>query len=127
MIFSFCNYCWPLLWCNYWRFLMVWNFTSWSCLKLTVQVQLYFYLCDPFLINNRNMTGNSIENCFLMLNKKLEIKLRFKTFRWLQNLLPTAFALNTTAKPACFLETFANPSSKRVIDCPKLNLLNCVL
>ena len=73
------------------------------------------------------MTGNSIENCFVMLNKKLETKLRFKTFHRLQNLLPTAFALNTTAKPACFLKTFANPSSKRVIDCPKLNLLNCVL
>ena len=26
MIFLFCRYCWSVLWCNYWRFLMLWNF-----------------------------------------------------------------------------------------------------
>ena len=61
MIFLFCNYCWSLLWCNYWRSLMLWNSTSWSRLKLTVQIQLALYLCDPFLINNRIMAGNSVE------------------------------------------------------------------
>ena len=61
MMFLFCNYCWSLLWCNYWRSLMLWNSTSWSRLKLTVQIQLALYLCDPFLINNRNMAGNSVE------------------------------------------------------------------
>ena len=36
MIFLFCHYCRSLFWCNYWRSLMLWNSTSWSCLKLTV-------------------------------------------------------------------------------------------
>ena len=78
MIFLFCKYCLPLLWCNYWRSLMLWNFASWSRLKLTVQIQLAFYLCDPFSVNNRNIAGNSVEKCFVVLNVKLEVKLRFK-------------------------------------------------
>ena len=41
--------------------LMLWYSTSYSRLKLTVQIQLALHLCDPFVINNRNMTGNSIE------------------------------------------------------------------
>ena len=61
MIFLFCNYCWSLLWCNYWRSLMLWNSTSWSRLKLTVQIQLALNLCNPFLINNRKMAGDSLE------------------------------------------------------------------
>ena len=107
MIFLFCNYCWSLLWCNYWRSLMLWNSTSWSRLKLTVQIQLALYLCDPFLINNRNMAGNSVEKCFVVLNVKLEVKLRFKTFCWLQNLLPTAFAFKITTEPASFARNFS--------------------
>ena len=106
MIFLFCKYCLPLLWCNYWRSLMLWNFASWSRLKLTVQIQLAFYLCDPFSVNNRNIAGNSVEKCFVVLNVKLEVKLRFKTFYWLQNLLSTAFAFNITTKPACFARHF---------------------
>ena len=54
---------------------MLWNFTSCS------RLQLAFYLCDPFLMNNRNMAGNSVEKkCLVVLNVKLEVKLRFKTF-----------------------------------------------
>ena len=30
--------------------------------------------------NNRNMTGNSVEKCFVVLNVKSEVKLRLKTF-----------------------------------------------
>ena len=106
MIVLFCNYCWSLLWCNYWRSLILWNSTSWSRLKLTVQMQLALYLCDPFSINNHNVAGNSVEKCFVVLNVKLEVKLRFKTFYWLQNLLSTAFAFNITTKPACFARHF---------------------
>ena len=52
MIFLFCHCCWSLLCCNYWRSLMQWNSTSWSRLKLTVEImQLALYPCDPFLIN----------------------------------------------------------------------------
>ena len=40
---------------------MLWNFTSQSRLKLTVQIQLAFYLCVPFLTNNRDMADNSVE------------------------------------------------------------------
>ena len=69
---------WSSLWCHYGRSLMLWNSTSWSRLKLTVQIQLAFYQCDSFLIDNRNTTGNSIETkCFVVLNAKLEVKLRF--------------------------------------------------
>ena len=45
-----------------------------------VQIQLALYRCDPFLINNRKMTGNSVEKCFAVLNVKSEVKLRLKTF-----------------------------------------------
>ena len=61
IIFLFCRYYWLISRCNYWRSLMLWNSTSWIRLKLTVQIQLVLYPCDPFLINNRNMTGNSVE------------------------------------------------------------------
>ena len=56
---------------------MLCNSTSGSRLKLIVQTQLALY---PFLTNNRNMTGNSVEKkkCFVALNVKLEVKLRFK-------------------------------------------------
>ena len=29
-------------------------------LKLTVQIQLALHPCDPFLVNNRNVTGNIV-------------------------------------------------------------------
>ena len=63
------------------RSLMLWNSTSSSRLKLNVQIQLALYPCDSFLVNNRNMTGNSVEkHCFVMMNVKLQVKLRLKTF-----------------------------------------------
>ena len=55
IIFLFCHCCRSLLWCNYWRSLMLWNSTFWSCLKLTVQIQLALHPCNPFLIINRNL------------------------------------------------------------------------
>ena len=86
MIFLFSHYCWSLLWWNYWRSLMLWNSTCWSRLKWTVEIHLAFCLCNPFVIHNHNMTGNSVEKqCFVVLNVKLEVKLKFKTFYWLQN------------------------------------------
>ena len=54
------------------------------------------------------MTGNSVEKCFPLLNVKLQVKLRFKTFCELQILLDAAFALNTNM--ACFAEKFSYPS-----------------
>ena len=33
VIFLFCNYCWSLLWWNYWKSSMLWNSTSWCRLK----------------------------------------------------------------------------------------------
>ena len=85
MMFICCHYCCSLLWGNYWRSLiMLWNSTSWSVLKLTVPTELPHHPWDPFLINNYNMTGNSVENhCFIVLNVKLQVKLRFKMFYWL--------------------------------------------
>ena len=107
MIFLFCHNCNALLWQNYWRSLMLWNPTSWSHLQLNIQMQLAFHPCDPFLINDYNMMGNSVEKCFPLLNVKLQVKLRFKTFCELQILLDTAFALNTNM--ACFAEKFSYP------------------
>ena len=106
MIFLFCNYCWSSLWCNYWRSLMLWNSLTWSHLKLTVKIQLAIYLCNPFLINNCKMAADSLKKCFVVLNVKLVVKIKFKTFYWLQNLLSTTFAFNTTTKPACFARNF---------------------
>ena len=61
VILLFCHYCWSLLWCNYWRSLLLWTSTSWSRLKLNVQMQLAPHPWDPFFINNRNMTSKSVE------------------------------------------------------------------
>ena len=41
--------------------LMLWNSISSSRLKLTAQIQLVLPPCDMFLINNSNMTDNSVE------------------------------------------------------------------
>ena len=88
MTFLCCHCCWSFLWCNYWRSFMLRCSTFWSYLKLIVQMQLVLYLCDQFLISNRNMTGDSVEkHCFVVLNVKLQVKLRFKTFYWLLKLL----------------------------------------
>ena len=66
MIFLFCHCCWSLLWCNYWRSLMLLNSKSLSHLKVTVQIQLTLHPCDSFLINKRNMTGKNVEPTFLV-------------------------------------------------------------
>ena len=48
---------------------MLWNSTSWSRLKLTVQVQRTLHPWDPFLLNNRDMIGNIVEKqCFAVWN-----------------------------------------------------------
>ena len=52
-----------------------------NLVKLTVQIQVAIHPCDPFLINNRNVAGNSVEkHCFVVMNVKLEVKLGFKKF-----------------------------------------------
>ena len=45
-------------------------------------MQLGLYPGDPFLTNSRKMTsiGDSVEKCFVVLNVKLKVKYRFKTF-----------------------------------------------
>ena len=58
---------------------MLWNFTSCS------RLQLAFYLCDPFLMNNRNMAGNSVEKKMFSC---AECKTRSKTK--IQNVLLTS-------------------------------------
>ena len=89
------------------RSLMLWSSTSSSWSKLIVQIQLTLHPCDPSLINNCNMTGISIDkHCYIVLNVKLQVKLRFKTFYWLLKLLPTALALSTGSNTACFAWNF---------------------
>ena len=57
------------------------DFTSWSHLKSTVQIHLALYPFDPFFINNLNVTANNVEkHCFVVLNVKLEVRIKFKTF-----------------------------------------------
>ena len=119
MIFMYCHCCCSLLWGSYWRSLMLWNSTSWSYLKLTVQIQLALHPCDPFVITNCSMTDISVKNyCFVVLNVKLLGKLRFKMFCWLLKLLYIALTLNTTTNTACF----AYSSKKCVVYGPELNL-----
>ena len=88
MIFLCSHYYWSLLWYNYWRSLILWNSTSWSHLKFTVQIQLAVYPYDLLLIINYNMTGNSVEkHCFMVLNVKLQVKIRFNTFYWVKTII----------------------------------------
>ena len=89
------------------QFLMLWNFISWTCLKLTDEIQLVLHPCNPFL--RKNYTGYSVEkHSFVVLNVKLQgiLRLRFKTFYWLVKQLCTDFNLNTTTNTACFVEKF---------------------
>ena len=56
---------------------MLWN----SNLLLFTLLHSDFSLTIPSLIDNRNMTGNSVQNqCFVVLNAKLKVKLRLKLF-----------------------------------------------
>ena len=52
-------------------------------LKINYSIQLALYPWDSFWTNNRNMADNSVEKCFVMLNVKLAVELKFKTFFWL--------------------------------------------
>ena len=53
------------------------------------------------------MTGISVEKyCFVMLNVKLQVNLRFKTSYRVLKLLYTAFALNTSNNTAYFARKF---------------------
>ena len=49
-------------------------------------MQLAFQSYDSFFINDRNMTDNSVEkHCFTVLNAKLLVEIKFKTFTHFQN------------------------------------------
>ena len=53
------------------------------------------------------MNVNSVKiHCVVVLNVKLQVKVKFKTFYRLLGLLYTAFALNATIKTACFTQNF---------------------
>ena len=100
MIFLCCHYCWSLLFCNYWWFLMLLNSSSWSRWKLTVQRQVVPHPCDSFFINNRDMTTNSIEkNCFVILIENFQLIIRFRKFY-------TPFVLNITTFMVCSVRNF---------------------
>ena len=106
-------------------FLMMCNSTSSSRLWLTVQTQFALHPCDPFLRNNRNMTGNSVQkHGFVLRNVKLQVKLRFKTFYWLLKLLYTAFAWNTATSGLFCSKFWHILCNKRVIYGPERNLYN---
>ena len=102
---------------------MVWNSISRSRLKLIVQTQLNFYSCYPFLINNCNMAGSSVEKYkVFVLNVKLVVKRRFKRFYLLENLFQRL--LPCTPLPIQFVlpQIFPYPSNKSVVYGPELNL-----
>ena len=63
------------------------------------------------------MAANSVEkHCYVVLNVKLEVKVRFETFYWLLELSPNAFALITVPNTRfTLLERLAYPSNKYVI------------
>ena len=121
MIFLFCDYCWSLLWCNYWRCLMLWNSTCWSHLKLTVQINTACSLSmQPiFTIWLVIVLKNSVLLCWILNCKQnLDSKcfIDSKTCYILLSLwipLPARLVL---------LKILAYPSSKRVIYGPQLNL-----
>lgn len=52
---------------------MVWNSTSGSHVKLTIQIQFALDPYGSFFINNYNMTASSVEkHCLVLLNVKLQ-------------------------------------------------------
>ena len=105
----------PLLWCNYWRSSILWNSTSWSSLKLNVQIQLALHPCDPFLLSNRNMTGKCWKIMFCCVERDSK-RFDFKTgYILLSPWTPLLIRL-------VLLEIFAYPSNKRVNYGPELNL-----
>ena len=54
------------------------------------------------------MNVNGVENqCFVVLNIKLHVKITFKTFYWLLELLYAAFIVTTTTKMAFFARNFS--------------------
>lgn len=54
------------------------------------------------------MNASSVEkHCFVMLNVKLEVKVRFKRIFFRLELLYTAFTLSTTTKMACFTRSLS--------------------
>ena len=56
-ILSCYQYCWPLLCCNCWRSLILWNSTAWSCLKLLQRTACSSSMRIMFQ-NHHNMTIN---------------------------------------------------------------------
>ena len=57
------------------------------------------------LINNLNMTANSVEkHCIISLNVKWQVTIKFKRFYKLLEVFLTPFAWNTTADTACFAQ-----------------------
>ena len=96
---------------------MLWNSTFWNHLKLTVQLQLALYPYNPFLVDNRNMTSNSVEKYFALWNVIQNVLLILKPNLAIMLLpgtpLPTRLLL---------LKIFAYPSNKCIICGPELNL-----
>ena len=93
--------------------------------SLKVQIKLALQLCNPFLIKNYNMNGNSVgKECSPVLNVKLKVKLRFKAFNFESCYILLSPTLWTRL---ALLEIFAYPSIKRIIYKPELNLWNRVL
>ena len=84
---------------DYYKVFNAMEFHIFQLLKVKYSNIACFLSMRPFLINNRNTTGNSVEkHYFVLLNVNLQVKLSFKTFYWLLKLLYTAFALSTTTE-----------------------------
>ena len=81
IMFLRCQYWFSLLCYNYWSSLMLWSCTLYSCVKLTVQIQLALHSWDSYFTNNNNATAKSVEKrCFAKFNAKLKVEITFRTF-----------------------------------------------
>ena len=72
-----------------------------------------------------NATADSVEkhwHCFVVLNVKLQVNIRFRTFYWLLELFFSHFVLNSTTNTVCFAQNFAYHSSKCVFYGRELNI-----
>lgn len=116
LLFLCCHYCGWLLCRNYWKYLTLWNSTSWSWLKLIFHIQFTIYLCDPYLINNCIVTGSSVGKLWpVLLNIKLKVKLRFGTFCWLLECYILFLPWTPVPVRLVLLQLSAYPSNKRAI------------
>ena len=83
------------------------RFWSWRAIRLChsplFKLSLLFVHVAHFFINNHNLNVSSAEkHCFVALNVKLQVNVRFKRLYWLLELSYASFVVKSTTRTVCF-------------------------